>query len=165
MKTTALAFTLLLALGSIVCAQDQLKRIEFIPLEGASSLDPFEEGKEINPVLDLHTPSLIKRTDDHRLTLLERESGENYSKHLKNYHILLTLFQPEGRFYPDAEVEEAWILLLEQNPSEKEKGVSLFLIPKVEKKYFIIRKAEPYLYINPKDAEAEYFNEPPYINK
>ena len=164
-KTTAIALIALLTLSTIAGAQNDLKRIAYIPIDGISNRDPFNKGKESNPVLDLHTPSLIKRTDDHRLVLLEKESGTDYSKHLQEYHLLLTSFKPEGKFYPEADAKEAWILLLEQNPFDKKKGVSLFLIPKVDKKYFIIRKTEPSLYLNPKDAEVDYFNEPPYINK
>jgi len=167
MKITAIAKVLifLLAFSAVVSAQKEIKRIAYIPIDGVSKLDPFNEGKKSNPVLDLHTPSLIKRVDDHRLVLIKKESGKDFSKHLKDFYLLLTSYKPEGKFYPDAEVEEAWILLIEQNPFDKETGVSLFLIPKVEKKYFIIRKSEPSLYLNPKDAEVDYFNEPPYINK
>jgi len=169
MKIKATIISLLLLLAGVAFAGDQkneLQLLVFIPVEGVSKSDPFEEGKNHNPILDLYTPSLIKDVNDHRLILLKNETKVDYSKHLKDYYLLLTSYQPKGKFYSNSEPNEAWILLSEhETPFDQKKGVSLFLIPKFDKKYFIVRKTEPWLYLNPEDAEKDYFNQPPYINK
>lgn len=168
LKASIIASVLFLVGGLIAGTEvkNELELIVFIPLEGSSKLDPFNEGKEHNPILNLHTPSLIKEVTDHRLVLLKKETGIDYSKHLNDFHILLTSYQPKGKFYPHVEPNEAWILLSEhENPFDQKKGVSLFLIPKVKKEYLIVRKTKPWLYLNPEDADKDYFNQPPYINK